>query len=278
MEVREGCGLQLQLQISGAHSFTPTESSQIAYRGWDSTGLEKRESLPGAPGLAGFETRAKHQYGKRSVAETSVSAHPTRSPGPVPSPGRRTGESCSTAIAPALPPDHAIPSSSGPRVSVVQMKIPTQGQKRALNGAPAMPSSQALKKLAGRYDSRIGPCAGKVVHIPSYYVMRTGGFSAFKENIVVRVGAGTHPFRRLHPEALFPNSAKRAVNLAATSTEFWAAKHFFILRENLAAYAKLNIRFKNSEQENLCWCALRVQQCRKKDIGVEDNPKHCSAG
>ena len=112
-----------------------TESGQIAYQRWDSPGLEKRESLPGAPGLAGFETRAKHQYGKRSVAETSVSAHPTRSPGPVPSPGRRTGESCSTAIAPALPPDHAIPSSSGPRVSVVQMKIPTQGQKKALNGA-----------------------------------------------------------------------------------------------------------------------------------------------
>ncbi len=32
MKVREGCGLQSQLQLSCAHSFTPTESSQIAYR------------------------------------------------------------------------------------------------------------------------------------------------------------------------------------------------------------------------------------------------------
>jgi hypothetical protein len=32
MEVREGCGLQSQLQLFGAQSFTPTESSQIAYR------------------------------------------------------------------------------------------------------------------------------------------------------------------------------------------------------------------------------------------------------
>jgi len=57
------------------------------------------------------------------------------------------------------------------------------------------PSSQALKKLAGRYDSRTGPCAGKVVHVPGYQVMRTGGFGAFKENIVVWIGAGcpAHP-------------------------------------------------------------------------------------
>ena len=108
--------------------------------------------------------------------------------------------------------------------------------------------------------------------------MRTGGLGAFKENIVVWIGAGTHRVRRLHPETILPNTAKRAVNLAATTTEFWAAKHFCILRENLAAYAKLNIRLKNSEQENLCWCALWVQQSRKKDIGVEDNPNHCFTG
>ena len=32
MEVPEGCGLQSQRQLFGAHSCTPTESSQIAYR------------------------------------------------------------------------------------------------------------------------------------------------------------------------------------------------------------------------------------------------------
>ena len=62
----------------------------------------------GAPGLAGFETRAKPQCGKkRSVAEASSSARSTHSPGPDPFLGRRTRGSCSTVIAPALPPDHA---------------------------------------------------------------------------------------------------------------------------------------------------------------------------
>jgi len=86
------------------------------------------------------------------------------------------------------------------------------------------------------------------------------------------------PFHWLHPETILPNTAKRAVNLAATSTEFRAVEDFFVLREDLAADAKVNIRLKNGEQENLCWRTLWVQQCRKKDIGVEDNANHCFTG
>ncbi len=81
--------------------------------------------------------------------------------------------------------------------------------------------------------------------------MRTGGLGAFKENIGVWIGAGTHCVRRLHPETILPNTAKRAVNLAASSAEFWPAQHLFILREDLAADTKPNIRLKESEQENL---------------------------
>jgi len=49
-------------------------------------------------------------------------------------------------------------------------------------------------------------------------------------------------------------------------------------RSAIAADAKPNIRLKESEQENLRGRALWVQQCRKKDIGVEDNANHCFTG
>ena len=90
------------------------------------------------------------------------------------------------------------------------------------------PSSHALKKLAGRYDPRTGPCAGKVVHVPGYQVMSTGGLGAFKENIVVWIGAGMHFSRRLYPETILSNTAKRAVNLAATRLNFgrWSTSSY----------------------------------------------------
>src|ERR1019366_1974276 len=57
-----------------------------------------------------------------------------------------------------------------------------------------------------------------------------------------------------------------------------AADDFFILRINIPTHAKLRVRLQDGHQKYLRRRSLRTQQGGNQDVGVEDNPNHCSRG
>ena len=75
--------------------------------------------------------------------------------------------------------------------------------------------------------------------------MGIGSLCAFQENVIVGVGTGTHFLGWPDPESPLANGAKRSLDFAVTAVELRTTDHFFILRINVAAHAKLHVRFKD---------------------------------
>jgi hypothetical protein len=106
--------------------------------------------------------------------------------------------------------------------------------------------------------------------------MRCGSLRAFQKYIVVRVGADTHPLGGLYPNAPIADCAQCGCNFAIASIKPGAADDFFVFCKNIPAYAQLHVRVQNGHQKYLRWLSLRTEQGGNQDVGIEDNPDHCS--
>jgi hypothetical protein len=108
--------------------------------------------------------------------------------------------------------------------------------------------------------------------------MRCGSLRAFQKYIVVRVGAGTHllvGFTQTPPSRIVRRtvaiSLSLRLNLGRRMTSSYSAK-------NIPAYAQLYVGVQNDHQKYLRWLSLRTEQGGNQDVGIEDNPDHCSWG
>jgi 4-hydroxyphenylacetate 3-monooxygenase len=67
-------------------------------------------------------------------------------------------------------------------------------------------------------------------------------------------------------------------NLRLADLMIGAADDFFVFRKNIPAHAQLRVGVQDGHQKYLCRRSLRTEQSGNQDVGVEDNPDHCSWG
>src|SRR5262245_195614 len=92
----------------------------------------------------------------------------------------------------------------------------------------------------------------------------------FKEDIVVRIAAGTHFVGGLDPHTYFSDGPKRVGNFALAPLAAGASNHLFILRINVAADTKLGGGARDCQHQYLGWLSLRLEQSRNQNVRVDD--------
>src|ERR1700689_712284 len=90
--------------------------------------------------------------------------------------------------------------------------------------------------------------------------------------------SGSDPLGGLYPNAAIADCAQYGCNFAIASIKPGAADDFFVFRKNIPAYAQLHVGVQNGHQKYLRWLSLRTEQGGNQDVGIEDNPDHCSWG
>jgi hypothetical protein len=134
------------------------------------------------------------------------------------------------------------------------------------------PLSPRVEEFAGCHNLSARPGVRKVSCVSGDDVLGLGGLRTFKEDVVVRIGAGADPFDRLDPETLFADREEDGLNLALASMEVWAADDVFVLGIDGPTYAELKIGMQKGHQEYLRGSAFQSQRGGDQDVGVEDDP------
>src|SRR5437879_13919996 len=87
-----------------------------------------------------------------------------------------------------------------------------------------------------------------------------------------------HPFGRLDPKSILSDSAQRMVDNHLAAVKLGTPDDFFIFGIYIAADAKLCCGPGKHHHKGPSGQTLGLQQRGNQNIGVEDDPNHCSEG
>src|SRR5208282_4954850 len=88
----------------------------------------------------------------------------------------------------------------------------------------------------GHYQG-VGPLGREMFHIARYEIVGVCRLGTLQENVVVRIGAGTHFAGGPDPNTHFAYGPKRICDFLPAPFEAGPMDHFLILRIHLAAHA-----------------------------------------